>query len=91
MDDTDCRLLEQSRGYPGKVRSTPFLPRFTWYQAHVYFSAEATLTILSVDDQPSRDFQGLIRSQDIRQTEKDKVKVWLSFRPGDLYVLAFHL
>lgn len=48
---------------------------------------EATLTILSVDDQPSRDFQGLIRSQDIRHTEKDKVKVWLSFRPGDLYVL----
>lgn len=45
---------------------------------------EATLNIHTVDQQPSRDFQGCIRAQDIRATEKDKVKVWLSFRPGDL-------
>ncbi|KAK0636220.1 hypothetical protein B0T17DRAFT_482314 [Bombardia bombarda] len=30
------------------------------------------------------EWQGLIRSQDVRATEKDKVKVYESFRPGDI-------
>lgn len=30
------------------------------------------------------EFQGLIRVQDIRATEKDKVKIGESFRPGDI-------
>ena len=32
----------------------------------------------------SGDFTGVIRSQDIRATEKDKVKTNESFRPGDI-------
>ena len=30
------------------------------------------------------EWQGLIRSQDVRATEKDKVKIYESFRPGDI-------
>lgn len=30
------------------------------------------------------EWQGLIRVQDVRATEKDKVKVFESFRPGDI-------
>ena len=29
------------------------------------------------------EWQGVIRSQDVRATEKDKVKIYESFRPGD--------
>ncbi|TGZ84273.1 exoribonuclease CSL4 [Ascodesmis nigricans] len=41
---------------------------------------QATVAILSGSD----TFQGVIRQQDIRATEKDKVKVFESFRPGDV-------
>jgi exosome complex component CSL4 len=30
------------------------------------------------------EWQGLIRVQDVRATEKDKVKIFESFRPGDI-------
>lgn len=59
----------------------------------------ATVAILVVNDLPCREeFQGIIRSvslqvhnsililfrsQDVRATEKDKVKIYTSFRPGD--------
>jgi len=46
---------------------------------------QATVAILVVDGAVCADsFQGLIRVQDIRATEKDKVKVVESFRPGDV-------
>lgn len=41
---------------------------------------QATVAIISGND----TFQGVIRQQDIRATEKDKVKVFESFRPGDV-------
>jgi len=48
----------------------------------------ATVSILVVDSQPCREpFRGVIRVQDIRATEKDKVQINKSFRPGDV-VLA---
>ena len=30
------------------------------------------------------EWQGVIRVQDVRATEKDKVKIFESFRPGDI-------
>jgi exosome complex component CSL4 len=44
------------------------------------------------------EWQGVIRSQDVRATEKDKVKIYESFRPGDVvkalvvsnFLLSFH-
>lgn len=40
------------------------------------------------------EWQGLIRVQDVRATEKDKVKIFESFRPGDIVravvVSAYH-
>jgi len=46
---------------------------------------QATVAILIVDNAVCADsFQGLIRVQDIRATEKDKVKVVESFKPGDI-------
>jgi exosome complex component CSL4 len=30
------------------------------------------------------EWQGVIRSQDVRATEKDKVKIYESFKPGDI-------
>lgn len=45
----------------------------------------ATVALLTVDGKPCRaDYTGMIRIQDIRQTETDKVKVHNSFRPGDV-------
>ena len=45
----------------------------------------ANVNIQLVEGIPcAQEFQGLIRSQDVRQTEKDKVKVWACFRPGDV-------
>nr|XP_054765878.1 exosome complex component CSL4-like [Lytechinus pictus] len=44
--------------------------------------------ILSVEGVPlTETFRGMIRKEDIRATEKDKVEVYKSFRPGDI-VLA---
>ncbi|XP_030841644.1 exosome complex component CSL4 [Strongylocentrotus purpuratus] len=44
--------------------------------------------ILSVESVPlTETFRGMIRKEDIRATEKDKVEVYKSFRPGDI-VLA---
>lgn len=30
------------------------------------------------------EWQGLVRVQDVRATEKDKVRIFESFRPGDI-------
>jgi exosome complex component CSL4 len=46
---------------------------------------QATVSIFTVGDAPLNDeFQGIIRVQDVRATEKDKVKIFESFRPGDI-------
>lgn len=48
---------------------------------------QASLLIISVEDVPlpiGQDFPGVIRSQDVRQVDKDKVKIWTCFRPGDI-------
>ena len=48
---------------------------------------QATLSITVVDGAPlpaSEDFTGVIRSQDVRATEKDKVKIGDCFRGGDV-------
>ncbi|KAF8249763.1 hypothetical protein K440DRAFT_620150 [Wilcoxina mikolae CBS 423.85] len=46
---------------------------------------QATVSIFCVGDVPLNDeFQGIIRAQDVRATEKDKVKIFDSFRPGDI-------
>jgi exosome complex component CSL4 len=38
-----------------------------------------------VGDIPCKeDFMGVIRIQDVRAAEKDKVKIYNSFRPGDI-------
>jgi len=45
----------------------------------------ATLAIMVVGNKPCKDdFQGIIRVQDVRATEKDKVQIYRSFRPGDI-------
>ncbi|PVV00496.1 hypothetical protein BB560_005119 [Smittium megazygosporum] len=45
----------------------------------------ATVSILLVENIPCQEnFQGIIRIQDIRATEIDKVQVLDSFRPGDI-------
>ncbi|KAH8154190.1 uncharacterized protein LAJ45_01958 [Morchella importuna] len=46
---------------------------------------QATVGIFVVGDTVCNDeFQGIIRQQDVRATEKDKVKIFSSFRPGDI-------
>ncbi|ORX93029.1 hypothetical protein K493DRAFT_316205 [Basidiobolus meristosporus CBS 931.73] len=45
----------------------------------------ATVSIMVVGSTPCKEnFQGIIRVQDVRATEKDKVKIYNSFRPGDV-------
>ncbi|KXS20144.1 hypothetical protein M427DRAFT_152058 [Gonapodya prolifera JEL478] len=45
----------------------------------------ATLKVMVVESVPtSEDFQGIIRLQDVRATEKEKVRIDRSFRPGDI-------
>ena len=46
---------------------------------------QAVVAILVVNDSVlDGEWQGVIRSQDVRATEKDKVKIYDSFRPGDI-------
>ncbi|KAF3902866.1 hypothetical protein AA313_de0208001 [Arthrobotrys entomopaga] len=46
---------------------------------------QATAAIFVVNDRIVGDeFQGVIRVQDVRLTEIDKVKIFTSFRPGDI-------
>jgi exosome complex component CSL4 len=46
---------------------------------------EATVAILVVGDAVlSAQWQGIVRVQDVRATEKDRVKIYESFRPGDI-------
>jgi len=46
---------------------------------------QATVAILVVGETVlDGEWQGLIRTQDVRATEKDKVKIFESFRPGDI-------
>ncbi|CAL3966645.1 hypothetical protein PZA11_003229 [Diplocarpon coronariae] len=46
---------------------------------------QATVAILVVGETVlDGDWQGIIRVQDVRATEKDKVKIFESFRPGDI-------
>ncbi|MBN3312283.1 EXOS1 protein, partial [Atractosteus spatula] len=48
----------------------------------------AKVQILYVGSTPLKDrFRGTIRKEDVRATEKDKVEIYKSFRPGDI-VLA---
>ncbi|KAI8823414.1 uncharacterized protein EV422DRAFT_353945 [Fimicolochytrium jonesii] len=45
----------------------------------------ATMSIMVVGTVPCREnFQGIIRVQDVRATERDKVQIYKSFRPGDV-------
>ncbi|KAI9506260.1 hypothetical protein BX070DRAFT_219595 [Coemansia spiralis] len=45
----------------------------------------ASVAIMMVDSAPCQeDFQGIVRVQDIRATEKDLVQMINSFRPGDI-------
>ncbi|KAL2919930.1 hypothetical protein HK105_200847 [Polyrhizophydium stewartii] len=45
----------------------------------------ASLNIMVVGTTPCTEtFQGVIRVQDVRATEKDKVQIYRSFRPGDV-------
>ncbi|KAI1166323.1 hypothetical protein F5B18DRAFT_606841 [Nemania serpens] len=46
---------------------------------------EATVAILVVGDAVlSAQWQGIVRVQDVRAAEKDRVKIYESFRPGDI-------
>ncbi|KAI9790732.1 MAG: exosome 3'-_5 exonuclease subunit ski4 (Csl4) [Peltula sp. TS41687] len=46
---------------------------------------QANVAILVVGEMVCTDeFPGIIRVQDVRATEKDKVKIFASFRPGDI-------
>ena len=46
---------------------------------------QATVAILVVGDTVLEvEWQGVIRVQDVRATEKDRVKIYESFRPGDI-------
>jgi exosome complex component CSL4 len=46
---------------------------------------QATAAILVVGDTVlEAEWQGVIRVQDVRATEKDRVKIYESFRPGDI-------
>lgn len=46
---------------------------------------QAVVAILVVSDTVlDAEWQGLIRAQDVRATEKDRVKIYESFRPGDI-------
>ncbi|CAO3644708.1 unnamed protein product [Mucor fragilis] len=46
---------------------------------------QAVIAIMVVGDIPCKeDFMGVIRTQDVRAAEKDKVKIYNSFRPGDI-------
>ena len=49
--------------------------------------SQSLLSVTVVDDIPlplGEEFTGVIRTQDVRATEKDRVKIGESFRGGDI-------
>lgn len=53
---------------------------------------QAVMSIMAVGVVPTREqFQGIIRVQDVRQTEKDKVVMYKCYRPGDIVKYVFIL
>ncbi|CAA20134.1 Exosome complex component csl4 [Schizosaccharomyces pombe] len=74
--------------YPRKVEETAVLPNvgsIVLARVSRINARQATVNISVVDDVCTKDeFQGVIHVQDIRATEKNKVKVQNSFRPGDI-------
>uniref|UniRef100_UPI00358FBD34 exosome complex component CSL4 isoform X2 n=1 Tax=Myxine glutinosa TaxID=7769 RepID=UPI00358FBD34 len=70
--DTRARLVpEIGTVITGKIMSiTPKLAR---------------CEIVFIESTPLKDvFRGIIRKEDVRATEKDKVEIYKSFRPGDM-------
>ncbi|EPY51179.1 exosome subunit Csl4 [Schizosaccharomyces cryophilus OY26] len=74
--------------FPEKIEETGILPKVgSLVLARVtrINVRQATVSISVVDDIcVKEEFQGVIHVQDIRATEKNKVKVQNSFRPGDI-------
>jgi exosome complex component CSL4 len=76
-DASACTLGSDSLSTPFSLQVIGHITRLTPQQA--------TLAITVVGNQPTpEEFQGVVRVQDVRLTEKDKVKIADSFRLGDV-------
>lgn len=74
-----------STGANSKVEILPEVNSIVLCKVTRIAPRQASVAILVVGETVlDGEWQGLIRVQDVRATEKDKVKIFESFRPGDI-------
>lgn len=72
-------------GKVAKVEALPEVDSIVLCKVTRITPRQATVAILVVGESVlNGEWQGQIRVQDVRATEKDKVKIFESFRPGDI-------
>ncbi|RDW94795.1 putative CSL4-core component of the 3`-5` exosome [Coleophoma crateriformis] len=84
----DRNLSEAGPGKDGTIAKAEILPEVNstvLCRVTRITPRQASVAILVVGETVlDGEWQGLIRVQDVRATEKDKVKIFESFRPGDI-------
>jgi exosome complex component CSL4 len=81
---SDAEALAKDGKKP-KVEALPEVDSVVLCKVTRITPRQATVAILVVGETVLEgEWQGLIRVQDVRATEKDKVKIFESFRPGDI-------
>lgn len=77
--------IERNTSQAGKAEVLPEVNSTVLCKVTRIAPRQATVAILVVGETVLEgEWQGVIRVQDVRATEKDKVKIFESFRPGDI-------
>lgn len=82
---SNTAIADQVAGTPAKAQVIPEVGSEVICKVTRITPRQATVAILVVGGTVlDGEWQGLIRVQDVRATEKDRVKIFESFRPGDV-------
>ena len=83
--ERNISAASQDGGSGGKAEILPEVNSTVLCRVTRITPRQAQVAILVVGENVlDGEWQGLIRVQDVRATEKDKVKIFESFRPGDI-------
>ncbi|PKA66194.1 hypothetical protein AXF42_Ash006891 [Apostasia shenzhenica] len=76
-------FMNPDTNYQKKKKKNPDI--ISWLQVTRVMARMASADIMCVESKAVKEkFTGIIRQQDVRATEIDKVDMYLSFRPGDI-------
>jgi len=72
-------------GGSGKISKIPEMGSIVTCRVLSINPNQAKCSINCIEDHVLRQpFRAILRKEDIRDTEKDKIEVWKCFRPGDI-------